>query len=72
MVVHLQPLGAEVKAGEAVAEVIDPLTSETSVVRTRFGGCLFARVSNRFVAGGTRIAKVAGATAFRSGNLLSD
>jgi len=33
---------------------------------------LYARESRRFVAAGTRVAKVAGREAVRSGNLLSD
>ena len=72
MVVHLQPLGAVLKAGDPVAEIIDPFTSQSSVVHARFGGRLFARDSNRFVAAGARLAKIAGDTPFRSGKLLGE
>ncbi len=63
--------GDMVSAGEAVAEVIDPLTDQRSMLYATVSGRLFARVSRRYASAGTRVCKVAGAQAFRSGKLLS-
>ncbi|MBT9492315.1 MAG: succinylglutamate desuccinylase/aspartoacylase family protein [Paucibacter sp.] len=63
--------GDMVSAGEAVAEVIDPLTDRRSMLCATVSGRLFARVSRRYASAGMRVCKVAGAQAFRSGKLLS-
>ena len=72
LVVHLKPLGARVEAGEPVIELVDPLTDVIHTLRATYGGVLFARTNNRFVTPGTRLAKIAGSTAFRHGALLSE
>ena len=72
LVVHLKELGDDVAAGEAVIDLIDPLSDCTQTLRATYGGVLFARATNRFVATGTRLAKIAGTTAFRTGPLLSE
>ncbi len=63
--------GDWVEAGEAVADVIDPLTDQRSTLRASVAGCLYARVSRRYASAGMRVCKVAGKLAFRSGKLLS-
>nr|WP_295080904.1 succinylglutamate desuccinylase/aspartoacylase family protein [uncultured Roseateles sp.] len=63
--------GDVVAAGEVVAEVIDPLTDQRTPLRASVAGLLFARVARRYASAGMRVCKVAGSTAFRSGNLLS-
>jgi predicted deacylase len=72
LVVHLKQLGQRVAAGEPIIELIDPLTDKTHTLCATYPGVLFARATNRFVAAGTRLAKIAGTTAFRSGPLLSE
>ena len=63
-------LGAKVKAGEAIAEVIDPLTGAVTPAKAPSDGVMFARIAVRFVTQGMRIAKVAGTEAKRTGKLL--
>jgi predicted deacylase len=63
--------GDWVRAGEAVAELIDPLSDQRSSLHASVAGRLFARVSRRYATAGMRVCKVAGARAFRSGKLLS-
>src|SRR5829696_877455 len=63
-------VGAKVKEGEVIAEVIDPLTGAVTLAKAPSDGVMFARVAVRFVTQGMRIAKVAGTTAKRTGKLL--
>jgi len=64
-------LGQSVRAGQAVAEIIDPLTGDSTPVCSRVEGLFFAHSKTRWALRGQRIGKVAGAHAFRSGKLLS-
>jgi len=68
----LQPLGAQVKVGDPLFEVIDPLTDQHSVVTASTDGILYARERLRFAQPGLWLAKVAGHTPIRQGRLLSD
>lgn len=72
VVSYLQPLGARVRRGDALFEVIDPLGEQHSVVRASTDGLLYARERLRFAQPGLWLAKVAGAEPIRSGRLLSD
>jgi predicted deacylase len=63
--------GDWVNVGEAVAEVIDPLTDQRSTLCATVSGRFFARVSRRYATAGMRVCKIAGAHSFRSGKLLS-
>ncbi|MBL8521990.1 MAG: succinylglutamate desuccinylase/aspartoacylase family protein [Betaproteobacteria bacterium] len=65
-------LGQVMHAGDPVADVIDPLTGTTTTLKATTGGILYARENRRFAYAGMRLAKIAGATAFRSGKLLSE
>jgi predicted deacylase len=72
ILVHVAPLGATLRPGDVAAEIVDPLTGRVTPLPTPVAGVLYARESRRFVAAGTRVAKVAGREPVRSGNLLSD
>ena len=72
VVSFLQPLGARVKVGDPLFEVIDPLNDHHSVVRASTDGILYARERLRFAQPGLWLAKVAGFTPIRQGRLLSD
>ncbi|MNZ91248.1 hypothetical protein D3C78_1102250 [compost metagenome] len=72
VVSFLQPLGARVKVGDPLFEVIDPLTDRHSVVTANTDGILYARERLRFAQPGLWLAKVAGAPPIRQGRLLSD
>lgn len=66
----MKEIGAEVKAGDVLAHVIDPITAEVTELKSPVDGLLFARDFLRFANAGMRIAKVAGRDALRTGKLL--
>ncbi|MFK8328391.1 succinylglutamate desuccinylase/aspartoacylase family protein [Pseudomonas sp. BJa5] len=72
VVSFLQPLGARVRVGDPLFEVIDPLSDRHSVVHATTDGILYARERLRFAQPGLWLAKVAGSTPIRQGRLLSD
>jgi len=72
VLVHACPLGATVRRGELVAEIVDPLGGTATRLASPVDGVLYAREGRRFVAAGTRVCKVAGREPLRSGKLLSD
>lgn len=71
VLVHRPLLGQMVRQGQCIAEVIDPLSGESSELVSAVDGLLYARESVRTVHAGMSIAKVAGLDAIRSGHLLS-
>jgi predicted deacylase len=71
VLVFLQPLGARLAAGDAVADLIDPVSGATTTVHASVPGVFFARTAHRHLLRGMAIGKIAGATAFRAGKLLS-
>ena len=71
MVVFAQVPGAQVRAGDLLAELIDPLTGRVTPVTAPVDGLFFARDNRRFAVGGMSLGKVAGAEPVRSGALLS-
>lgn len=66
----LKEVGAEVRAGDVLAHVIDPVTAEVTELKSPVDGLLFARDFLRFAFAGMRVAKVAGHAATRTGKLL--
>ena len=72
VVSYLQPLGAWVEPGDALFEVIDPLSDRHSVVHAETRGVLYARERLRYAQPGLWLAKVAGAQPIRQGRLLTD
>jgi predicted deacylase len=71
VLVFLQPLGARLDAGTAVADLIDPVSGAVTTVRNSVPGVFFARTAHRHLLRGMAVGKIAGATAFRAGKLLS-
>ena len=71
VLVFLKALGDEVKAGDAVADIVNPVTGETSTVRASRDGLLFASTAHRHLLRGMHVCKIAGTTPFRSGSLRS-
>ena len=71
LLVYTCDLGAQVQAGDALADLIDPVSGETTVLRAPVPGVFFARSAHRHVLRGMNVGKIAGATAFRAGKLLS-
>lgn len=70
LVVPVRRLGSRIYPGETVAELIDPVAGGVTVLEAHRPGLLFARTGQRYVAAGSRVAKLAGVTSFRKGNLL--
>jgi predicted deacylase len=71
IVVFKAQVGDRLKTGDVVADIVDPLTGVVTQARSPTDGVMFARVLVRFATEGQRLAKVAGATARRTGKLLS-
>lgn len=66
---HRAP-GDWVREGEPVVDVVDPIAGTVTTLTSGAEGVLYARENLRFVAAGTRLAKVAGREARRTGKLL--
>jgi predicted deacylase len=71
VVAFLKRPGDWVKAGDIIAEVINPLTAEVRALASHTDGVMYACENRYFATAGMRLAKVAGAMAFRTGKLLS-
>lgn len=72
ILVFAAQVGQTMQMGDLVAEVIDPITSQTEQVRAGVAGTLYARIRDRYITAGGEIAKIAGAIPFRTGELLGD
>lgn len=70
VVVFAAQPGQMMKVGDLVAEVIDPIDNLTHRVVAGVDGVLYARVRDRYITSGGELAKIAGATPFRTGLLL--
>ncbi|MRV73720.1 deacylase [Duganella sp. FT92W] len=71
VLVYSRALGERLQPGDAIADIIDPVSGATSAVRCTVAGVFFARSAHRHVLRGMNIGKVAGQAAYRSGQLLS-
>lgn len=78
LIAYKRRLGERVKAGDVIAELVDPMALNPAEARraivTRAEGLLFTRRRTRFVRSGEGVAKVAGAVPLehRRGKLLED
>ncbi len=72
VVVWLRHPGAWVSEGEPLAELVDPVSGDVTVLTSPTEGLFYARLTHRFASAGMSLAKVAGREARRSGKLLSD
>ncbi|WPN46070.1 MULTISPECIES: succinylglutamate desuccinylase/aspartoacylase family protein [unclassified Pseudomonas] len=63
--------GEYLKAGQLIAEIIDPINDRVTPVHCSATGLMYARSLRRMATAGMVIAHVAGAEAYRSGYLLS-
>jgi len=59
-----------VQADEAIADLINPVSGGVTTLRATRPGVLFANTAHRHLLRGMHVCKIAGATAFRSGDLL--
>jgi predicted deacylase len=78
ILVYAVPLGARVRKGELIAEIIDPMAEDPATARvpalSAADGLLFTRRMLKLVRAGEPIAKVIGREilAHRTGKLLED
>ncbi len=72
IVVFRAELGCRMKPGDVVVDLVDPITGDTTPLKAGTEGILYARENRRFAHAGMRLAKIAGAQAYRTGNLLSE
>jgi len=70
VVVFAATVGDTLRKGDLVAEVIDPIADRTHRVLAGVDGVMFARIRDRYITAGGELAKIAGATPFRTGALL--
>lgn len=70
VVFHRAP-GERVRAGEVIAEIVEPGSGTVSAVRCESDGLLYARCALRWATPGKRLAKIAGTRLARTGKLLS-
>ena len=71
VLVYLREMGDVLAAGDALADLIDPVSGVTTTLRCTVAGVFFARSAHRHVLRGMNVGKVAGAIAYRGGSLLS-
>jgi uncharacterized protein len=71
VVVFLRESGDWVEVGEAVAEVINPITGHVHTLASTTEGIIYAQENHHFATAGMWLVKVAGSTPFRTGKLLS-
>jgi predicted deacylase len=70
VVVYIADVGQQLAAGDLVAEVINPIENTRHPIRAGVAGVFYARVRDRYAHSGAEIGKIAGTTAFRTGELL--
>ena len=70
IVVFAATPGQTLKAGDLVAEIIDPIANTAERVTAGVDGVFYARIRDRYITSGGEIGKIAGARAFRTGALL--
>ncbi|MCY1447218.1 hypothetical protein D9M71_638260 [compost metagenome] len=71
VIVYLAQCGDLLEPGDAVVDVVDPVTGETSRHHAGVKGVFFARQNRRYAMAGMDLAYIAGEHSLRSGQLLS-
>ncbi len=71
LIVFCAQVGDYLKAGQALAHIIDPVTDRVTPVACAREGLLYVRSVRRMASAGMTIAHVAGPAAYRQGYLLS-
>jgi predicted deacylase len=71
VLVFLKQLGERVAAGEAVADIVNPVSGRTTTLKAGQAGVLFASTAHRHLLQGMHVCKIAGAEAYRTGSLLT-
>ncbi|QJE00389.1 deacylase [Massilia forsythiae] len=64
-------LGERVQPGDALADIVNPVSGKVTTLRATQTGVLFASTAHRHLLRGMNVCKIAGEKAWRSGSLLS-
>jgi uncharacterized protein len=70
IVVYRANVGARLNAGDAVFDIVDPITDAVTTVTTNNDGVFYMRRAIRFVNAGAPMGRVSGERAFRTGVLI--
>ncbi|SAL59158.1 succinylglutamate desuccinylase/aspartoacylase [Caballeronia peredens] len=70
VILHRREVGDTVRAGETIADVLDPLEDRLTPLVAQSSGVLYARHWTRFATAGMLVARIAGSEATRTGDLL--
>ncbi|SMG58317.1 succinylglutamate desuccinylase/aspartoacylase family protein [Paraburkholderia susongensis] len=70
ILVHRAKIGDTIRAGQALFDIVDPLTDETTTIVSQTEGVLYMRRAIRFVTTGAPLGRVTGTRPIRSGVLL--
>lgn len=70
ILVHRAEIGARIAVGDALFDIIDPLSGETTTVSSHTAGVFYMRRAIRFVYQGAPLGRVTGEKAHRTGKLL--
>lgn len=70
VVVFAAQIGQQLRKGDLVVEIVDPISSQSHAVRAGVDGMLYARIRDRYITSGGELGKIAGAVPFRTGELL--
>jgi predicted deacylase len=70
VVVYRAQIGAHLKAGDPVFDIVDPITDEVTTLTTKNEGVFYMRRAIRFVIAGAPMGRVTGAIPFRTGVLI--
>jgi predicted deacylase len=70
VLVFLKALGEKVEPGDAIADLVNPVSGKVTTLRAQSPGVLFASTAHRHLLRGMNVCKIAGAENLRTGNLL--
>ncbi|MFM0027648.1 M14 family metallopeptidase [Paraburkholderia madseniana] len=70
ILIHRAKIGDTIRVGQALFDIVDPLTDETTTLVSNTEGVFYMRRAIRFVTTGAPLGRVTGKTAFRTGVLL--
>ncbi|MFM0010622.1 M14 family metallopeptidase [Paraburkholderia sediminicola] len=70
ILIHHAKIGDTIRVGQALFDIVDPLTDETTTLVSNTEGVFYMRRAIRFVTAGAPLGRVTGKTAFRTGVLL--
>jgi predicted deacylase len=70
ILIHRARIGETVRAGQALFDIVDPLTDETTTIVSNTEGVLYMRRAVRFVTAGAPLGRVTGTQPVRTGVLL--